>query len=151
MDRLPRRTGERQVQAGITFFYYKYLAAAQKFYEDVLGLRMMVDQGFCKIYQVSPTSFVGLVDEKQGLHSASETKSVTLSFVTKQIDEWYEYLRSKGTKLREPISNSSQHPTRGFVAYDPEGYSLEFEKFLDNPQNRTLIGVLEHHNRRSYF
>jgi predicted enzyme related to lactoylglutathione lyase len=92
MDRSLRRTGERQIQAGITFFYYRDLPAAQKFYEDVLGLRMMVDQGFCKIYQVSPTSFVGLVDEKQGSHSASETKSVTLSFVTKEIDEWYEYL-----------------------------------------------------------
>jgi predicted enzyme related to lactoylglutathione lyase len=151
MDRSLRRTGERQIQAGITFFYYRDLPAAQKFYEDVLGLRMMVDQGFCKIYQVSPTSFVGLVDEKQGSHSASETKSVTLSFVTKEIDEWYEYLVSKGTKLRGPISDSSRHPTRGFVAYDPEGYCLEFEKFLDNPQNRTLMGVLERQNRRSYF
>jgi len=38
-------------------------------YEDVIGLTLAVDQGFSKIYQVSPTSFIGLVDESQGLHA----------------------------------------------------------------------------------
>ena len=30
---------------------------------------------------------------------------------------------------------ATRYPTRGFVAYDPEGYSLEFETFLDHAQN----------------
>ena len=50
------------VQANIVFLYYKDVPAAQRFYEDVIGLTLAVDQGFSTIYQVSPTSFIGLVD-----------------------------------------------------------------------------------------
>jgi len=131
------------VQANIVFLYYKDVPAAQRFYEDVIGLTLAVDQGFSKIYQVSPTSFIGLVDESQGLHRASEAKAVTVSFVTEQIDEWYAYLQSKGVKMRGPIGNATRHPTRGFVAYDPEGYYLEFERFLDHPQNAKLLDALK--------
>ena len=131
------------VQANIVFLYYKDIPAAQRFYEDVIGLTLSVDQGFAKIYQVSPTSFIGLVDESQGLHRASDAKPVTVSFVTEQIDEWYAYLQSKGVKVRGPIGNAARHPTRGFVAYDPEGYYLEFERFLDHPQNAALLGALK--------
>ncbi|MFO7692711.1 MAG: VOC family protein [Vicinamibacterales bacterium] len=130
------------VQANIVFLYYKDVPAAQRFYEDVIGLALTVDQGFSKIYQVSPTSFIGLVDEAQGLHRASEAKAVTVSFVTEQIDEWYAYLQSKGVKMRGPIGNATRHPTRGFVAYDPEGYYLEFERFLDHGQNTRLLEAL---------
>jgi hypothetical protein len=91
---------------------------------------------------VSPTSFIGLVDEAQGLHRASEAKAVTVSFVTDQIDQWYEYLVSRGVKMRGPVSTATRHPTRGFVAYDPEGYFLEFETFLDHPQNAALRRAL---------
>ena len=131
------------VQANIVWLYYKDVPKAQRFYEDVLGLALMVDQGFAKVYQVSPTSFIGLVDEAQGLHRASDTKPVTVSFVTEQIDEWYQYLQGKGVKIRSPLGDATRHPTRGFVALDPEGYFLEFERFLDQPQNATLLKALK--------
>ena len=124
------------------FLYYRDVPAAQRFYEDVIGLTLTVDQGFAKIYQVSPTSFIGLVDEAQGLHRASETKAVTVSFVTERVDQWYAYLVSKGVRMRSPLGNATRHPTRGFVAYDPEGYFLEFETFLDHPQNAALRRAL---------
>jgi predicted enzyme related to lactoylglutathione lyase len=130
------------VQANIVFLYYKDIPRAQRFYEDVIGLRLTVDQGFAKIYQVSPTSFIGLVDESQGLHRASDAKPVTVSFVTEQIDQWYDYLVSRGVKMRGPLRDATRHPTRGFVAYDPEGYFLEFERFLDHEQNRALLKAL---------
>jgi catechol 2,3-dioxygenase-like lactoylglutathione lyase family enzyme len=130
------------VQANIVFLYYKDIPRAQRFYEDIIGLRLTVDQGFAKIYQISPTSFVGLVDEAQGLHRASETKPVTLSFVTQEIDAWYAHLEARGVKLRGPVRDATRHPTRGFVAYDPEGYFLEFERFLDHPQNAKLNEAL---------
>jgi predicted enzyme related to lactoylglutathione lyase len=131
------------VQANIVFLYYRDVPAAQRFYEDVIGLTLTVDQGFSKIYQVSPTSFIGLVDESQGLHRASEAKAVTVSFVTEQVDQWYAYLQAKGVKMRGPIGDATRHPTRGFVALDPEGYYLEFERFLDHPQNAALLGALK--------
>jgi catechol 2,3-dioxygenase-like lactoylglutathione lyase family enzyme len=130
------------VRANIVFLYYKDVPAAQRFYEDVLGLSLTVDQGFAKIYQVSPTSFVGLVDESQGLHRASDAKPVTVSFVTDQVDAWYAYLKSKGVKIRGEVRDATRHPTRGFVAIDPEGYFLEFETFLEHEQNARIRAAL---------
>lgn len=130
------------VQANLVFLYYRGLPAAARFYEEIVGLDRLVDQGFCFIYQVSPTSFVGLVDESQGLHRASEAKSVTLSFITEEIDAWYAHLTAHGVAIHRPLADATRHPTRGFVALDPEGYFLEFERFQDHPQNALLLAAL---------
>ena len=134
------------IQANLVFFYYKNLEAAQRFYEDVIGLEMVLDYGFAKLYRISPTSYIGLVDEQKGMHSSDEPKTVTLSFVTEEIDEWYHYLVEQGVEMRGPLKDATRHPTRGFVAYDPEGYFLEFERFLDHPQNEKLLKILSQHN-----
>jgi predicted enzyme related to lactoylglutathione lyase len=130
------------LQANITFLYYRDIPRAQRFYEDVLGLALTVDQGYSKIYRVSATSYVGLVDQAQGLHRSSEQKPVTLSFVTADVDAWYAYLRGKGVEMVHELANGTRQPTRGFVARDPEGYYLEFETFRDDPQNAVVRAQL---------
>jgi catechol 2,3-dioxygenase-like lactoylglutathione lyase family enzyme len=127
------------VQANLVFFYYKDLASAQDFYANTLGLEKVLDYGFAKVFRISQTTYVGLVDEQRGMHKSTESKTVTLSFVTEEIDEWYTYLKEKGVEMRSKLRDATRHPTRGFVAYDPEGYFLEFERFLDFPQNTKLL------------
>jgi catechol 2,3-dioxygenase-like lactoylglutathione lyase family enzyme len=127
------------VQANLLFLYYKDLTLAQEFYANTLGLEMVLDYGFAKLFRISETTYVGLVDEQKGMHKASEPKTVTLSFVTEEIDEWYTYLKNKGVEIRGEVGDATRHPTRGFVAYDPEGYFLEFERFLDHEQNAKLL------------
>jgi len=127
------------VKANLVFLYYKDLASAQNFYENTLGLEMVLDYGFAKLFRISKTTYVGLVDEQKGMHSAAEPKTVTLSFVTEEIDDWYTYLKDKGVEMRGELGDATRHPTRGFVAYDPEGYFLEFERFLDFSQNTRLL------------
>jgi predicted enzyme related to lactoylglutathione lyase len=129
-------------QAGITWLYYRDLPAAMRFYERVMGLTLTVDQGWAKVYQVSPTSFVGLVDETRGMHRASETKPVALAFVTDRVDDWHRWLVSQGVKVRGESKDSANLPIRGFVAIDPEGYTLEFETFRDDPMNTTIRRLL---------
>jgi lactoylglutathione lyase len=129
-------------QAGITWLYYRDLPAAMRFYERVMGLTLTVDQGWAKVYQVSPTSFVGLVDETRGMHRASETKPVALAFVTDRVDDWHRWLVSQGVKVRGESKDSANLPIRGFVALDPEGYTLEFETFRDDPMNTTIRRLL---------
>lgn len=137
-DRPAARPASLGLQANITFLYYCDIPRAQRFYEDVLGLTLTVDQGYSKIYRVSETSYVGLVDESQGLHRASSQKPVTLSFVTAEVDQWYDYLRGRGVELVHELADGTRQPTRGFVAKDPEGYYLEFETFRDDPQNAVV-------------
>lgn len=133
------------IQANLDFLYYKDLASAQDFYAKTLGLEMVLDYGFAKLFRISKTAYVGLVDERRGMHKASEPKTVTLSFVTEEIHEWYAYLQEKGVEMRGELGNATRHPTRGFVAYDPEGYFLEFERFLDHEQNKKLLTRMSLH------
>ncbi len=130
------------IQSNLVFFYYPDLEEAEKFYGDVLGLEKVLDYGFAKIYRISQSTFIGLVDETKGMHDPSEPKTVTLSFVTQEIDQWYQYLKNQGVEIRNPLKDASRHPTRGFVAYDPAGYFLEFERFLEHSQNTSLLEQL---------
>jgi len=130
-------------QASITWLYYKDVPAAMRFYEDILGLTLTVDQGWAKVYQTSPTSFLGLVDESRGMHRAADTKPVAVAFVTPDVDAWHSWLVSKGVKMRSAVADSKSLPIRGFTAYDPEGYTLEFETFRDDPQNARIRALLK--------
>ena len=130
-------------QASITWLYYRDVPVAMRFYEDVLGLMLTVDQGWAKVYQTSPTSFIGLVDETRGMHRASDTKPVAVAFVTADVDAWHAWLVSKGVKIRSVVADSKTLPIRGFTAYDPEGYTLEFETFKDDPQNAKIRALLK--------
>jgi lactoylglutathione lyase len=138
----PARPGTL-AQGSITWLYYKDIPAAMRFYQDTLGLTLTVDQGWAKVYQTSPTSFVGLVDESRGMHRASETKPVAVAFVTQDVDAWYAWLTSRGVRMRSPLADSKSLPIRGFTAYDSEGYTLEFETFRDEPQNTRIRGLLK--------
>lgn len=127
----------------LMFFYYPDLDAAERFYTGLLGLEKVLDYGFARICRISQSTYIGLVDETKGMHDPSEPKTVTLAFVTDEIDGWYDYLVEQGVEMRGPLGDASRHPTRGFVAYDPAGYFLEFERFLDHPQNVKLHAHLE--------
>lgn len=56
------------IESSITFFYTHDLDTSAQFYEDVLGLELWLDQGSCRIYQVSGDGYVGLCQ-------TSETKT----------------------------------------------------------------------------
>ncbi len=126
------------IQANLVFFYYPDLSAAERFYTEVLGLEKVLDYGFAKICRISRSTYIGLVDAERGMHTPDEPRTVTLSFVTDEIDQWYTYLVAQGLEMRGPLRDATRHPTRGFVTYDPAGYFLEFERFLDHPQNAGL-------------
>jgi catechol 2,3-dioxygenase-like lactoylglutathione lyase family enzyme len=125
------------------FYYYSDLEAALAFYTRILGFETVADYGFAKMLQVAPTSYLTLVDEREGMHAASEPKSVTLALVTEEVEEWWEYMSGSGVEMRAPLGTVGEgRPHDGFVAIDPEGYFLEFERFNPHPENEALIPVL---------
>ena len=142
-DKPMKGSGKFNIKANMVFFYYKDLNKAVNFYENTLGLHRVLDYGFAKAFQVSKTSLVCLVDETKGMHKTSEPKTVTLSIITLQVDEWYEHLKSRGVKIHSPLKESSRIPIKGFVALDSEGYFLEFQTFKKHPQNEKLLPLLK--------
>jgi catechol 2,3-dioxygenase-like lactoylglutathione lyase family enzyme len=130
-------------KATVVWFYYKDMEGIQRFYEDVLGLDLIVDQGWAKIYPIGPTGYFGLVDEQLGMHNFTEDKAVTLSMFTANLDAWYDYLSNNDRiEMRSP-EIEEEVPYRAFVAYDPEGYFLEWDVFNPVPDNEALLQAIE--------
>ena len=126
----------------VVWFYYRDMEGIQRFYEDVLGFDLIVDQGWAKVYRVGPSGYFGLVDETLGMHNFTETKGVTMSFLTDDIDGWFDYLNGRGDVEMRHDAVVEETPYRAFVAYDPEGYYLEWDVFNDVPENEALLEAL---------
>ena len=134
--------GPPTVLATNVFYYYDDVYAAWAFYTETLGLRTVVDYGFAKILRVAESSYLTLVDAEEGMHSTDEPRTVTLAFVTEEVEGWYEYLSSEGVPMRSEFRAAEGRPHDGFVAVDPEGYLLEFERFNPHAENEQLMPAL---------
>ncbi len=136
-------------KATVLWTYYRDMDGIQSFYEDKLGLTLLVDQGWAKVYQTSPSGFIGLVDETRGMHSFSEQKAVTVSFFTDDLRGWFDYVKETGAfelrtdELQEEGPQDEEGPrVLTFVGYDPGGYYLEFDTFLSHEDNEELLASL---------
>ncbi|MDJ0756572.1 MAG: VOC family protein [Ardenticatenaceae bacterium] len=129
-DQRPPHLG---VRGTVLWLYYRDLSPVQKFYEALFGVEMICDQGWAKIYQISSSGFIGLVDGKEGLHQAADQKGVTVSFFTDALTQWFEHAKSTpGFALRSPEIFEQSGRVNLFVGYDPEGYFLEWDQFKNS-------------------
>lgn len=129
----------------ITWLYYKDVLAMEGFFQNTLGLELVADQGWTKIYRVTDTGFIGLVDERRGMHKFTEEKAVTVSFILQDLEGWFDYVKTaKPFSLRsEELGEESDGRYKAFVGFDPEGYFLEFDKFFPHPDNDKLIPLFK--------
>lgn len=114
-------------QLAITFFYYRDLAIAMRFYENVIGLPLAIDQGWCKIYQICPGAHVGLVDESKGMNKWAPTKPVQLCIRVPDVDAWYIYATEENLDNLSALFVNDEIGIRAFVFNDPEGYQIEVQ------------------------
>ena len=135
--------------AAVTFLYFNDLARAAGFYEHTLGLELVVDQGWCKIFAIAPGAFVGLVDGEHGTHKANSTKPVILGFCSDQLDEWYAHFKAENVCIFKELKQHDTIGVRGFMALDPEGHTLEFQSFTDDPRNARMLTLLAGFRDRS--
>ena len=130
--------------ASNVFFYYEDLERAETFYRKTLGLHLVADYGMARILQVAPKSFITLVHHESGMHSADEPKTAAIALVTDQLDEWWDYIDAQDIDMRSDSYTPREGSAHdGFVAIDPEGYYLEFERFNPHPENERFIPVLD--------
>ncbi len=114
-------------ELAITFLYYRDLPRAMRFYEDVLGLPLVIDQGWCKIYRICPGAYVGLVDETKGMNKWTAEKSVQICIRVPDVDAWYTYAQQEALDNLSELFVNDEIGIRAFVFNDPEGYQIEFQ------------------------
>ena len=131
------------IQANNALYYYHDLPRATRFYQELLGFELVEDYGVAKLFQVAASSYLMLIDGSIGRHSADEPKTVTTAFITDELEGWYDYLLAQAVPMRWEFNYKPDKPHDGFVAIDPEGYLLEFERFNPHPENDKLMPFLD--------
>ena len=115
------------VELSITFFYYRDLAAAMRFYGEVMGFALAIDQGWSKIYRIGGGAHVGLVDQARGMHKSVPVKPVQLCIRVPDVAAWYGYAQAREVANLSKLFVNDKLGIRAFVFDDPEGYQIEVQ------------------------
>ncbi len=118
------------IDSQITFLYTHDLAQTARFYEEVLGLQLKLDQGTCRIYQISSNGYLGFCQGLQAIQSSQEHPHVVLSMVTRSVDEWYRHLTERNVQVEKPPTINAAFNIYHCVLRDPNGHLLEIQQFL---------------------
>jgi predicted enzyme related to lactoylglutathione lyase len=113
----------------VTFLYYDDLVKATRFYTEVMGLKVVVDQGWAKILRLADNANVGLVDGKKGSLKSSKDKPVMVTILVPDVDEWYTHLKKLGVPTMSEPHDEPGMNLRQFMFKDPEGYVIEIQHF----------------------
>ena len=114
----------------ITFLYTSDLDATAHFYEQVLGLPLKLDQGSCRIYQVSQDGYLGFCQRAAAKSPSAEPHTLILTLVTQEVDAWFEYLQQQGVEFEKPPQVNPQYNIYHCFLRDPNGYLIEIQRFL---------------------
>jgi len=125
-----------EIDGTITFFYYKNLDAAAKFYEEIMGFESVIDVDFAKVYRVYEGVHIGLVDGKHGYVKATEDKPIMLSYFSNDINWWHQHLRDNEVTIEQPPQEASYLKMKTMLFRDPEGYLLEILQWLTKPYGK---------------
>jgi catechol 2,3-dioxygenase-like lactoylglutathione lyase family enzyme len=116
----------------VTFLFTDDLAASAAFYEGVLELPLVLDQGVCHIYRVAANAFVGFCTRATALaDDVHRAHSVILTLVTDNVDEWAQRLADAGVALEKPPQLNTNYNIYHCFVRDPNGYLIEIQRFLD--------------------
>lgn len=117
------------IDAQITFCYTKDLAVTARFYEQVLGLELVLDQGACRIYRTAGDAYLGFCERDE----TPEPRGIILTLVTDEVDAWYRRLVDQGAEPEKPPTHNSMYRIYHFFVKDPNGYTVEIQRF-DDPE-----------------
>ncbi len=112
----------------VTFLHTADLSATAAFYEDVLELPLVLDQGACRIYRVSADAFVGFCDSGA---TQGKPEGVILTLVSQDVDGWYARLKERGVSFEKTPAHNPRFNIYHCFLRDPNGYLIEIQSFLD--------------------
>jgi catechol 2,3-dioxygenase-like lactoylglutathione lyase family enzyme len=117
-----------KIDQQVTFLYTSDLETTAQFYEDVLGLALVLDQGACRIYRVCHDGFLGFCRRED---LSPDRSGIIFTFVTSAVDEWYRHLVDNEVEVEKPPEFNPTYNIYHLFFKDPNGYVFEIQAFRD--------------------
>lgn len=120
------------IQQQVTFLHTGNLGETAVFYEQVLGLERVLDQGVCLIFATGGDAFLGFCESAGSRLGADETAvPVILTLVSEDVDQWYDYLCQRNIPVEKPPTLNEKFNIYHLFLRDPNDYLIEIQTFLD--------------------
>ena len=113
--------------SNITFLYYEDYAYGCDFIHSTLELELIMKQDFAQFFQLSQTSYVGVV-KSSGI--TANPGSTLISINVDDLDSAYQRMKDKSVYALTPIETIESIPLKSFFFQDKEGHRFEFQHFL---------------------
>ncbi len=117
----------RPIDSQITFVTVSDLDASGQFYGGVLGLDLVVDQGTCRIYRTTATSYLGICTHREDV----SPQGVILTLVSDDVDRWYRELLEAGVTFESAPQLNDRYNIYHVFLRDPDGHLVEIQQFMD--------------------
>jgi rhodanese-related sulfurtransferase/catechol 2,3-dioxygenase-like lactoylglutathione lyase family enzyme len=115
------------IDGQITFLTVSDPTSSSRFYGELLGLDLVLDQGPCRIYRVTPSAYVGICTHRETVHS----EGVIITIVTDQVDEWFTQLSEAGVLFESAPTRNNRFDIYHVLLRDPDGHLVEIQQFMD--------------------
>jgi catechol 2,3-dioxygenase-like lactoylglutathione lyase family enzyme len=115
-----------QIDSTITFLEVADLERSHAFYADGLGLALVLDQGGCRIYRLTGTSYLGVCER-----SDAGSSNVIVTVVTEDVAGWHQRLTAAGAGVDAAPRDNPDYRIHHFFANDPDGHVIEVQRFWD--------------------
>jgi catechol 2,3-dioxygenase-like lactoylglutathione lyase family enzyme len=121
----------------VTFLYTEDMAASLRFYGEVLGLPLVLEQagGGCAIFAAAPggRAFLGVCRARgpRQIENPRSPGGVVFTLVSDDVDGWHARLAAAEAEVLGPPALSAEHRVYGFFFRDPDGTLLEVQRFED--------------------
>mgnify|MGYP001587504147 CR=1 FL=1 len=116
------------IEEQITFLYTRDLERTATFYEQILGLPLVRDQGDCRIYRVTVGASVGFC---QRVTAPREPQGIIFTLITPDVDGWHAALQARGVTFEKPPELNPKYNIYHCFLRDPNGYLIEIQRFCD--------------------
>lgn len=116
------------IEQQITFLYTANLVETARFFEDILDLKLALDQGSCRIYVTAAHAYLGICERA---NTKIDPSAIIFTLVTQDVDGWYEKLTEKGVVFEKPPELNPRYQIYHCFLRDPNGYLIEIQRFED--------------------
>lgn len=135
---------DMNIRATAFSVYYDDVEKVRPFFEGLFDVEPIGLLDGSRLYQLAGSGFLSLEESAAPNLPATGANSVTLSFFTNDVDAWFARASTwPGLELRTSEVVDESERVRVFVGYDPTGVFLEWDTFLDLPENRALLDYLD--------